>query len=195
MKLRTKDILKRNERLHPDAQLIKSCIAGDIGSQRALYDQYKRPLFRLCLRYASNRQDAEDYLQEGFIVIYRDLKQFRMEGPLGAWMRRVMVNSVLQQLRKKRHLFTDTEIDVVSHRMPVEEAATGALDAEFLTTVIQRLPDGYRTVFNMYVIEGYSHKEIATELGITTGTSKSQLSKARAMLRDQLAGTVTTQHV
>lgn len=162
-----------------DQHLIKACLKGDRAAQRALYERFKSDMFRVCLRYASNREDAEDYLQEGFITVFRDLQQFRGEGPLGGWIRMVMVRAALQQLRKKKMAIVDLdgipELSENGHHMEV-----GAqLDAERLTKLIQHMPPGYRTVFNLYVVDGYSHEEIADMLGITASTSKTQLYKAR----------------
>ena len=177
---------KHTPSLHPDANLVKACLRGDSASQRALYEQHKRAMFRICLRYASSTQDAEDYLQEGFVKVFKDLEQYRMEGPLGAWIRKVVINTILQQLRKRRIRFTDTELSDLEYNHRTEDDIPGNLDAEMITKYIQALPDGYRTVFNMFAIEGFTHQEIADTLGISTGTSKSQLSKARAMLRNRL---------
>jgi RNA polymerase sigma-70 factor (ECF subfamily) len=177
---------KDQDSLHPDAPLVRACLRGDRGSHHLLYEEYKRPMFRICLRYAARREDAEDYLQEAFIRVFKDLKQYRMEGPLGAWIRKVVVNSILQQLRKRKITFSDVEINDVADLHATEDDIPGNLDAEILTNYIQRLPDGYRTVFNMYVIEGFTHQEIGDMLGISDGTSKSQLSKARALLRTQI---------
>jgi RNA polymerase sigma-70 factor (ECF subfamily) len=110
-----------------------------------------------------------------------------MEGPLGAWIRKVVINSILQHLRKRRIVIADTEIGELGNRDAESEDIPGNLDAEILTRYIQSLPDGYRLVFNMYVLEGFTHQEIADTLGISVGTSKSQLSKARASLRAKVA--------
>lgn len=181
--------------LHADAELVRACLHGDTASQRLLYEQHSRPMFRICLRYANSRQDAEDYLQEGFVRVFKDLGQFRMEGPLGAWIRKVIVNSILQQLRKRRLQFTDAELSDLEGLHATEEDIPGNLDAEKLTTYIQALPEGYRTVFNMFVIEGFTHQEIAERLEITVGTSKSQLSKARAMLKTWLSPIYTPESI
>lgn len=173
--------------MHSDAQLVKACLHGDGASQRALYEQHKIPMFRICLRYADSRQDAEDYLQEGFVKVFKDLGQFRMEGPLGAWIRKVMINTILQQLRKRRITFSNAELSDLEGKYHTEGDIPGNLDAQMLTNYIQALPDGYRTVFNMFAVEGFTHQEIADTMGITVGTSKSQLSKARAMLKNRLA--------
>jgi len=144
-------------------------------------------MFRICLRYAGTKQEAEDYLQEGFVKVFKDLQQYRMEGPLGAWIRKVVLNTILQQLRRRKIAFSDADVNDLETRYLTDEDITGNLDAEILTTYIQGLPDGYRTVFNMFVIEGFTHQEIADTLKIQVGTSKSQLSKARAMLKVRLA--------
>lgn len=128
-------------------------------------------------------------------MVFRDLRQFRMEGPLGAWIRKVMVNSILQQLRKRRIRFSDAELSDLEGLHTTQNDIPGNLDAEKLTTYIQALPEGYRTVFNMFVVEGFTHQEIAERLEITVGTSKSQLSKARAMLKTWLAPIYTPENI
>jgi RNA polymerase sigma-70 factor (ECF subfamily) len=139
------------------------------------------------MRYAGSRQEAEDFLQDGFIRVFKDLGQYRMEGPLGAWIRKVVLNSIFQQLRKRRIAIIPIEIQALESEYTHEDDLPGNLDAEILTRYIQALPEGYRTVFNMFAIEGFTHQEIADALGINAGTSKSQLSKARAMLKSRLA--------
>ncbi len=170
----------------PLEQLVKGCLRGDRHSQRSLYEQYKVPMFRLCLRYAKDRHEAEDLLQEGFIKVFSDLHQFSHRGALGGWIRRVMVNVALQHIRKNKQLFTTIEIESIGDNHATDEIIFSELGAKNLTKMIQQLPPGYRTVFNMYVIEGYSHKEIADQLSISENTSKSQLSKAKASLRKRL---------
>lgn len=169
-----------------EQQLIVACLRKKPKAQRYLYDKYKVMLFRVCLRYANGREEAEDMLQEGFIKIFQDLKQFSGKGKLGAWMRRVVVNVALQHIRKRKNLFPAIDIDLLAHRFKTDDNIIAQLNAKDLTKMVQQLPPGYRAVFNMYVVEGYSHKEIAAELGINWNTSKSQLSKARAALRRML---------
>lgn len=181
--------------MHPDAPLVKACLKGDGKSQRLLYEHYKKPVFRMCLRYACCREEAEDYLQDGFVKVFKDLAQYRMEGPLGAWIRKVVLNTILQQLRKKRLLFTEKEPADLDNPPVTNEDLPGNLDVEILTNYIQTLPDGYRTVFNMFAIEGFTHQEIAETLNITVGTSKSQLSKARALLKARLSMIHTTEQI
>jgi RNA polymerase sigma-70 factor (ECF subfamily) len=169
-----------------DARLVKQCLRGDRNSQRELYELHERDMFRICLRYAGSREEAEDMMQDGFVRIFQDLKQFKGEGPLGAWMHKVMVRSALQHLRKhasRPDFFEDVgKLNDYSH----EEDLAGRLDAEVLTREIQTLPRGYRTVFNLFVMEEYTHEEIADTLGISVSTSKSQLHKARARLKKRL---------
>ena len=167
--------------------MVQGCLSGDKRSQRALYERYKVQMFRLCLRYAHNRMEAEDMLQEGFVKVYTDLHQFRQTGPLGGWIRRVMVNTALQFIRKRKKLFPTMDIELAEAQYVMEEDRGLALNPQLLIQMIQQLPTGYRAVFNMHVLEGYTHKEIAAYLDIEPNTSKSQLSKAKAMLRKLLS--------
>ena len=159
---------------------------GNTLAQRHLYEQYKVRLFRVCLRYGRDRSDAKDILQEGFIQIFKNIHQFKGEGDIGSWMRQVIVYTALQYLRKWKkdwnHLDSNdfesvfqTEADVF-HRLGLEE----------LTRMIQQLPRGYRIVFNLYVIEGYSHKEIAEITGVTKKVAEHRIYAAFAVLRGQL---------
>ncbi len=169
-----------------DQHLVKACLKGDKRAQRDLYEQYKQLLFKLCLRYARDRQEAEDFLHESFITIFRDLSQYRANGALGGWLRRVTINTALQQLRKqKRLLYPDTDLSQISDIIE-EEVLPPLYNMEELINHIQQLPPGYRAVFNLFVVEQYSHKEIAKSLDISVGSSKSQLSKAKAMLRSRI---------
>lgn len=170
----------------PEKNLLEGCLKGDRSYQKALYEAYKVPLFRLCLRYAKDRMEAEDMLQNGFIKIFADLHQYKASGSLGGWLRKVMVNAALQHIRKYKKNRHTVDLEEVSNKFQSEEMAHANLNAEALTKLIQELPVGYRTVFNLYVIEGYAHREIAELLDINENTSKSQLSKAKATLRRML---------
>jgi RNA polymerase sigma factor (sigma-70 family) len=177
----------------PEHELIEGCLKGHPQAQRELYEQYKVPLFRLCLRYAGNREEAEDMLQDGFVKVFSDLGQYRGDGALGGWIRRVMINVALQHLRRQKHLPATTDIETVTELADDSaEQLFSQLRAKALVALIQQLPPGYRTVFNLYVIEGYAHLEIAEMLGISENTSKSQLSKAKAMLRRVLEKTMAS---
>lgn len=143
-------------------------------------------MFGVCMRYAKSKQEAEDWLQDGFIRIFTDLYQYRPVGPLGGWMRRVMVNVCLQHIRKQKRLFPQVDLEHVRNTYQSDDDLFGQFRQQALVAMIQQLPAGYRAVFNMYAIEGYSHKEIAQQLGISQNTSKSQLSRAKATLRKLL---------
>ncbi|SHJ51238.1 RNA polymerase sigma-70 factor, ECF subfamily [Hymenobacter daecheongensis DSM 21074] len=169
-----------------DADLIAACRQGSVRAQKQLYEQFSGMMFGVCLRYLRRREDAEEVMLGGFAKVFRALDQYRHEGSFEGWIRRIMVNEALGQLRRKEplHLAIDdshTELAVT----PAE--AESQLNAADLLALLAELPAGYRTVFNMYAVEGFSHAEIAGMLGISEGTSKSQLSKARAMLQRRLA--------
>lgn len=169
---------------YSDQDLIKGVLRGSPAHQTALYRAYSVPMFRIVLRYARDRAEAEDMLQDGFIKVFNDMAQFRSEGALGGWIRRIMINSALSHLRKKRDFLVETgDFAPYESKVRTEEDFASTLDAERLMKTLQKLPPGYRAVFNLYAIEGFSHEEIAGELGISVGTSKSQLFKARDYLK------------
>lgn len=166
--------------------LVKNCLRQDRKAQRALFDQFGEQMMALCMRYAGNKNEAQDMLQEGFVKVFEKLEQFRGDGPLGGWIRRVMVNEALLYIRRnKRHMHQED----IDSQYDLEDGQTDALsllrEADLLM-LIAALPEGYRTVFNLYAVEGYSHKEIAEMLEITESTSKTQYHKAKLQLRKQL---------
>ena len=167
-------------------QAIKAAQKGNPVAQRYLYEKYKVQLFTLCLRYSRDRSEAEDMLQEGFIHIFKNLYQYTGKGNIGGWMRRVMVTMALQYLRKWKKDWLHEDSQDYENAFYSSDNIFQKLGLEELTKLIQALPKGYKIVFNLYVIEGYSHKEIAELLGISENTSKSQLFKAKAALRRQL---------
>ncbi len=170
-----------------DHHLIQKILAGNRQAERTLYEKYKRSWFRLCLRYGKNSTEAEDILQEGLILIFRDLKQFDANrGVFASWSNRVLVNAALRYLKKHQWQQSFANLDEANDETSFSETILQKITAKELTEVIQGLPMGYRVVFNMYAIEGYSHKEIAKALNISVSTSKSQLFKARKALRKQL---------
>lgn len=169
-----------------DLQLIEGCCKGDRRAQEELYRTYSPMLFGICLRYASGKEEAEDFLQDAFIKIFRNLYQYQPSGPFSAWIRKVTVNVILQNLRKKRMRFPPIEISELADTYGSDEDLFSTFRAKALLSMVQQLPDGYRAVFNLYVIEGYSHKEIAEQLCFSEATSKSQLSRAKAYLRKML---------
>jgi RNA polymerase sigma-70 factor (ECF subfamily) len=172
--------------MHSEQELVKGCLRNSRLHQQALYEKYSSKMFAVCLRYAPDRMLAEDFLQEGFVKVFTRLDQFNGQGSLEGWIRRVMVNTALQYLRSQKNAPQEVDIE---HSQHISNGDTGVLDSlavEELTKMVQKLPAGYRMVFNMYVIEEYTHKEIAAELGITEGTSKSQLARARGLLQKMI---------
>jgi RNA polymerase sigma-70 factor (ECF subfamily) len=169
-----------------ETKLILKAKKKDRLSMTRLYEAYQHQWYSLCMRYQKNQSDACDVLQEAVIRVFQNIKAYDPEkGEFGGWAYRVVLNENLQHLRKaKRNKHEDLEqvFDLQDNR----ETALERVSAQELTALIQQLPAGYRTVFNLYVIEGYGHKEVADQLGISEGTSKSQLSKAKAMLRRKL---------
>lgn len=165
--------------------LMEGCKAGDRKMQELLYKQTSSKMFALCLRYAKDRMEAEDSLQMGYIRVFQKIKDYRGEGSFEGWIRRVMVNTAIESYRKNLR-----SLSVVQIEDAYDQPSTGFdfnnLGMQDLMGLIQQLADGYRLVFNMYIIEGYSHKEIAETLGISEGASKSQLSRARAILREKI---------
>ena len=171
---------------------INKILSGDKAAFRTLYDTYKRPHLLTCLRYVKDRSFAEDMLQEAFITIYRDLKQFNpKKGNFKTWSTRLVINVCLQELRKKHALKDSDDIVEAAHTIKTDSKALQNLNLQDITNLLLKLPAGYRTVFNMYVIDGYTHKEIAKELGISDSTSKTQLMKAKNLLKELIKDTDT----
>lgn len=169
-------------------QLVEQCQRGNAFAQKRLFDQYANRLFRVSLRYVRNEPEAEEVLMNGFLKAFRAIGDFtyRDDNGLEAWLRRIVVNEALQHLRANRHLpIFQADDDAVEQLDPTSLPDAG-LDAEQIYALIRELPTGYRTVFNLYAIEGYTHREIAEQLCISENTSKSQLSKARALLQTWL---------
>jgi RNA polymerase sigma factor (sigma-70 family) len=168
-----------------DNELIKGCTEDNSRSQKLLFDRYSRKMMGICLRYAANRQEAEDMLQDGWIKVFRNIKSFRFEGSVEGWIKRVIVNTCLENLRKNKMQYSDIEIERIEE-MGFIKTAPDSLTANDLLKMIHRLPSGYRSVFNLFAIEGYTHKEIGKMLTISEGTSKSQYSRARTYLQRML---------
>jgi RNA polymerase sigma-70 factor (ECF subfamily) len=165
--------------------LITGCRKGERNAQRELYDLYSSKMYALCYRYVRNGMEAEDIMVTAFMKIFDRIDQFKGEGSFEGWMRRIMVNESLTHLRKSRNMHLETDLEMAD-RQPRYDQHEQHLEAEDLINMIQELPAGYRAVFNMFAIDGYSHKEIAEQLGITESTSKSQLNRARAYLQKML---------
>lgn len=169
-----------------DTTLVKECVIGNPRAQRALFDKFASKMLGVCVRYAKDTEQAEDILQDGFVKVFSKLKDFKNEGSLEGWVRRVMVNTALDQIRKNGKMLGDISTDDVAYKLEDNDPIVETLMAEDLMKMIKSMPEGYKVVFNMFAIEGYSHAEIAETLGITESTSKSQYSRARAYLRERI---------
>lgn len=165
-----------------EQQLISGCVTGDRSMQEEFYKVFAPRMFTICLRYANDYYQAEDMLQEGFIRAYANLHKFRNEGSFEGWMKRIFVNTAIEGYRKNQATNNMLEVEDMKNDL-VQQDDFHHLSASDLIKMVQRLSPGYRTVFNLYAIEGYSHQEIADMLSINVGTSKSQLARARYLLQ------------
>ena len=165
--------------------MVQSCQKGDQGAQRALYDHFAPRMFAICLRYADDYHSAEDLLQEGWIKVFRYIKDFRAEGSFEGWLRRIFVNTAIEKYRRKHYLYPLREVENTDLEVQ-DQNVLDSLAVGDLMVMINELSPGYKTVFNLYVVEGYPHREIADMLNISEGTSKSQLARARYILQQKL---------
>lgn len=165
--------------------LLDGCKKGDRKAQESLYKALASKMMGVCMRYAKDTFEAEDILQMGFVKVFQKVTEFRSDGSFEGWIRRIMVNTAIETYRKNLRSLNVVDIDEV-YDQPQSTFDMGKLELDDLMKLVQQLSNGYRIVFNMYAIEGYSHKEIAKELGISEGASKSQLSRARAILKDKI---------
>lgn len=171
-----------------DTELIEGCKRNDAQAQKSLYDRYSSKLYALCCRYIKEKMEAEDVLIIAFTKILDRIDQFKGEGSFEGWMKRIVVNESLTYLRRNKNMYLEMDIEAAD-REPDFEKLESHLQAEDLMKLIEALPSGYRIVFNLYAIDGYSHKEIGEQLGISENTSKSQLSRARVALQKSLLET------
>lgn len=177
--------------------LLEGCKRGDRKAQEQLYKLMASRMLGVCMRYAKDSFEAEDMLQMGFVKVFQKVAEFRGDGPFEGWIRRIMVNTAIEIYRKNQRMLNVVDIEEVYDAPQVTFDMNG-LEVKDLLKLIQQLSAGYRLVFNLYAIEGYSHKEIGEQLGITEGASKSQLSRARAILKEKLLkmeGTKYANHV
>lgn len=168
------------------AELLEKCRSGDRSAQQRLYDALSGKMFALCLRYMGNRESAQDILQDGFITLFTKIGSFTGEGSFEGWARKIFVNTALMSLRKNDILKASDPLENAYDLRTEIPSQMQNIGYKELLDMISSLPPGYRTVFNMAVIEGYSHREIASELGISEATSRSQLQRARMMLQDKI---------
>lgn len=168
-------------------QLIKACIREDPASQKEVFSRFSGRMMGVCLRYARNAADAEDILQDAFIKVFSKLHQFKFEGSFEGWIRKIVVNTALKKYSVRRYEKEVSGYEITDRdENGMEPSAYSHLTQKELMELINNLPDGYRLIFNLYVVEGYQHDEIAAMLGIQPGTSRSQLVKARNMLQKQI---------
>jgi len=164
-------------------KLIQGCKEQDRDAQEKLYHKFAPKFFTLCLKYSSNYEQAKDTLQEGFIRIFQNISQYKGKGTFEGWMTRIIINTALKEYQNKSVFLSITDDFMEEPEVEVDE---DELTVEYLIQLVQELPERYRLVFNLYVMEGYAHKEIAKMLNITEGTSKSNLSRARQKLKERL---------
>ncbi len=163
-------------------RLVKDCIKGRPEAQRELYEAFSEAMLGICYRYTKSLADAEDVMQEGFIKVFRNIEQFKFQGELGGWIRRIMVNTALNYLKRNRSYQADLSFfDNAMHPVSDENPDVKLL-ARDLADLIRQLPTGYQTIFNLHAVEGFSHVEIGKLLGINEGTSRSQYARARGLL-------------
>lgn len=165
--------------------LIEGCIKGERRWQRALYDSYSKKMMVVCLRYCKARQEAEDVLQEAFIKVFDNIKNYRGEASIDYWIKRIVINTALNSQRSKLYLYPMVDVTDIQIGSDKEFSLSG-FHYEDLLKMIQDLPTGCQVIFNLYAIEGYKHHEIATMLNISEGTSKSQYARAKSLLQEML---------
>ncbi len=173
-------------------QLIENCKNNDTKAQSELYKLFSSKLFAVCLKYSRNYAEAEDNLQDAFLTIFKKMEQYKNKGSFEGWLKRITINTVMQQYRSEKvfDMVNETVVDEIEIEMDDED-----LSMDYLLKIIQELPDRYRLVFNMYVLDGYSHKDIADMLNIHIGTSKSNLARARFILKQTIEDYKTTQRL
>jgi RNA polymerase sigma-70 factor (ECF subfamily) len=165
-------------------QLIHNCKKNDAKAQEQIYKLFAPKFFGVCLKYSTNYVEAEDNLQDGFIIVFNKIEQFQFKGSFEGWAKRIMINNALQKYRSQVRFLEVVNDRIIEDEVPEIDDIDVSLD--YLMQIIQELPDRYRMVFNLYVLDGYSHKEIAEMLEITTGTTKSNLARARMILKEKI---------
>ena len=173
-------------------QLIENCKIDDTKAQGELYKLFSSKLFSVCLKYSRNYAEAEDNLQDAFLTIFKKIEQYKGKGSFEGWLKRITVNTVLQRYRNEKVFDIINENTIEDVQLEVDETQ---VSIDYLLQIIQELPDRYRLVFNLYVLDGYSHKDIAEMLNINLGTSKSNLSRARQILKQTIEDYKTTQRL
>lgn len=168
-----------------DTDIIEGCLLSNPVMQKMLYEKFAPKMYGICMRYAANGEDAKDILQDGFIKVFKNLGKFLGTGSFEGWMRRIFVNTAIEHYRKRNDVYAINE-QQHEHIQDQEISALDALEAADIIKLISELPNGYRTVFNLFAVEGFSHKEIAEMMGISEGTSKSQFARSKAWLKEKI---------
>jgi RNA polymerase sigma factor, sigma-70 family len=182
----TQNQTSENVTTFTEQQMIALCKRGDRAAQKALFDSLSKKMFPLCIRYMGDRDAAEDVLQEGFISLFSKLDSYSGEGSFEGWARKVFVNTALMTLRRNDVMKQTEDIEIARNVTGSETSALQDMSYKELLDVVAELPPGFRTVFNLFLVEGYSHKEISEILGISEATSRSQLQRARVMLQNKI---------
>lgn len=169
-----------------ESELIRQCKRQDRRAQKLLYEQQAPIMLTVCRRYINDSDMAEEIMLSGFVKVFGKMDQFKGDGSFQGWIRRIMVTTCLEWIRNNKKLYKEVDLDEINPAIDFE-TADQSLEADDLMQMIEELPQGYRTIFNLYAIEGYNHKEIAEQLEISVNTSKSQLSRARSLLQKKLA--------
>jgi len=175
-------------------QLVQQCMSGDAKAQRMLYGQYSKAMYNICLRMVNNRMDAEDVLQNSFIEVFKGIKSFRGNSTIGAWIKRIVINNNIDFLKKRKIYFEEID-DKAVIKVEEEKLNNNVYDVGAVKHNIALLPDGYRVVLSLYLLEGYDHKEIGEILDVTESTSKSQYSRAKKKLKELIASDMLKKEV
>ena len=172
--------------VYVEKDIIRDCIEGKRLAQKCLYDHFAGKMLGVCMRYAKDRAEAEDMLQEGFIKVFQNMTKFKNEGSFEGWVRRIMIFTAINWFKHRSRKFQE-DLDTVRYDASFEDDIVGKISAKEIVALVQQMPEGYRMVFNLYAVEGYTHREIAELLNIAEGTSKSQYSRAKQYMQLALA--------
>ena len=176
-------------------QILQGCKRGERHSQQALYQHYAPTLLALCMRYTKHKEEAEDLLQEGFLIIFTKIDQFKNDGSFEGWMRKIMVNCALQKYRSQKNKLHIAPVEILDYDKAQLDTILPTIAQKELLKLIQQLPPSYKLIFNLYVFEGYKHREIALLLGISEGTCKSNLFDARVILQKGVLNNLKTKQI
>lgn len=171
---------------YTEADIIKGCIKGERSCQKSLYEHFASKMLGVCMRYAKDKSEAEDMLQEGFLKVFLNINKFKNEGSFEGWVRRIMIFTAINVYKYRLRKYKE-DFDHEEHDAPYNDGIIDKISAKEIMMLMHQMPEGYKVIFNLYTVEGYTHKEIAKMLGIAEGTSKSQYSRARQFLQQALA--------